>query len=320
MSHFTVVVRLPSEIARSALDEAVAQALLPFKESGFGDDDPEELQQYMEFEETEDTQRTKYETESVEHVRMPDGRLLLPWDDELSSPGADIRSVPSGATKIEIPYKQLFPTFEKFMEEWCEEKRDPVHNRYGYWHNPRAKWDWYQIGGRWDGFFPMPAGQKANFCRIKDIDLVSANKRMKDSATKFWAAWDRLLAGDKKEEDFIDGCRMRAVQLGLVECKDKAELTGNEWRTKSWEKNADRFDVYRCIDGAARDAYEVCFDPIASYSYLDPTAGWVAPGEMGWFGVSSDDPDSFLKYKRTYRDWLTSGNRDDWVVVVDCHI
>jgi len=25
----------------------------------------------------------------------------------------------------------------------------------GYWENPRAKWDWFQIGGRWAGFFKL---------------------------------------------------------------------------------------------------------------------------------------------------------------------
>jgi hypothetical protein len=54
----------------------------------------------------------------------------------------------------EIPFKSKYPSFEDYMEEYCGYKeRDPEMNRYGRWENPNAKWDWYEIGGRWAGHF-----------------------------------------------------------------------------------------------------------------------------------------------------------------------
>lgn len=42
------------------------------------------------------------------------------------------------------------------MEDWCGfEERDEKTGKYGYWENPHTKWDWYQIGGRWNGFFRL---------------------------------------------------------------------------------------------------------------------------------------------------------------------
>jgi hypothetical protein len=32
------------------------------------------------------------------------------------------------------------------------------HGNYGYIHNPQAKWDWYQIGGRWTGLLKLQKG------------------------------------------------------------------------------------------------------------------------------------------------------------------
>jgi hypothetical protein len=53
-----------------------------------------------------------------------------------------------------ISHKTRYTTFEEFAERWY--KRKPNENgKYGYWHNPNAKWDWYELGGRWTGFFKL---------------------------------------------------------------------------------------------------------------------------------------------------------------------
>lgn len=41
--------------------------------------------------------------------------------------------------------------------------------------NPNAKWDWYVIGGRWDGVLVQKDGQGTNTARHKDIDWDTTN-------------------------------------------------------------------------------------------------------------------------------------------------
>ena len=41
-----------------------------------------------------------------------------------------------------------------------------------YWIcNPNAKWDWWVIGGRWDGWLVTKEGKRCNSCKVKDIDF-----------------------------------------------------------------------------------------------------------------------------------------------------
>jgi len=53
-------------------------------------------------------------------------------------------------------YQNIYATFEEFCQAHHGYKgRDEKTGKYGYWENPNAKWDWYQLGGRWNGFFKM---------------------------------------------------------------------------------------------------------------------------------------------------------------------
>ncbi|ELP2194011.1 hypothetical protein VZ50_003714 [Salmonella enterica subsp. enterica serovar Champaign] len=38
--------------------------------------------------------------------------------------------------------------------------------------NPNAKWDWYQLGGRWDGFFLHKSGIRTNSLKKGEIDFA----------------------------------------------------------------------------------------------------------------------------------------------------
>jgi hypothetical protein len=67
------------------------------------------------------------------------------------------------------------------------------------------------------------------------------------------------------------------------------------------------------------DKYEDFFSPIAGYARLDES-GWQSKGEMGWFGFSNDSPDSCSSHYGSTMDFYKSGNQNDWVVLVDCHI
>lgn len=146
MSHFTVLV----------IGDNIEEQLAPYQEYDGDENFPREL---LEFEDTEDEHRTEYETGGTEYVIMPDGRKLLPWNDEFKVPGeigmvvANTHKVPEHLEIRFIPYKETFATFEEYMKNWCGYERDPEKKRYGDWSNPNGFWDWYSVGGRWANFF-----------------------------------------------------------------------------------------------------------------------------------------------------------------------
>lgn len=56
----------------------------------------------------------------------------------------------------EITLKEYYPDgFESFIKEWAGYEKDAETGKYGYWENPNAKWDWHQLGGKWNGYFKI---------------------------------------------------------------------------------------------------------------------------------------------------------------------
>jgi hypothetical protein len=139
MSHFTVLV----------IGDNPEKQLAPYGENI--ENCPEEC---VKFVDVEDEERLIWKTETVERVVMPDGRLLSPFDDTFKIESWR-HEVPKHLKKKEVPFTELYPKFEDYIEEYVGYTRDSQRNRYGYWANPNAKWDWYSLGGRWTGFFKL---------------------------------------------------------------------------------------------------------------------------------------------------------------------
>ena len=73
----------------------------------------------------------------------------------------------------DYPVKSWYPSFEAY----CDEHRGFVKasdGRWGYTCNPNAKWDWWQIGGRFPNRFLVPAGLQDCIPSAKDDDGESA--------------------------------------------------------------------------------------------------------------------------------------------------
>lgn len=86
-----------------------------------------------------------------------------------SLPEKDERLTPEGEP---YPYprdKEHYPTFESLAEDWFGYRKNE-DGVYGYTHNPDAKWDWYEIGNRWDGFILGKDGGEHNVAPFNEVD------------------------------------------------------------------------------------------------------------------------------------------------------
>ena len=90
--------------------------------------------------------------------------------------------------------KNQYPNLEAYAVEYCGyEKND--NDKYGYYNNPNAKWDWYSVGGRWSGMFPVLSTNKedvligrsgvfgnvpepgcVDVCQVKNLDVNKISK------------------------------------------------------------------------------------------------------------------------------------------------
>lgn len=56
---------------------------------------------------------------------------------------------------------------------------------YEYWINPNAKWDWFEIGGRWPGRLRLKNGERADSALLCDID-TSFDMTAYNDALAYW--------------------------------------------------------------------------------------------------------------------------------------
>ncbi len=143
MSHFVVIV----------IGDNIEEQLAPFQENNMGDCPKE----YLEFNDITDKERESYATGTTRGVRMPDGKILSKYDERFRDPdplASPRYVVPDDCEEFDCPLTEAYSTFEIYMRDYVElEPND--EGRYGYWENPNAKWDYWVLGGRWSGYFPV---------------------------------------------------------------------------------------------------------------------------------------------------------------------
>ncbi len=131
--------------------------LAPYEE---GTNNPD----YLEFVDMEESARLEYLTQTMLCVKMPDGRILphIPAYSPICTrstmerctnavavpPSPQTHKRQSGSSWL-IIRSEAVPHLKGIRGGFL---RVPVFRgggRLWYYHNPDAKWDWYEIGGRW---------------------------------------------------------------------------------------------------------------------------------------------------------------------------
>lgn len=83
-------------------------------------------------------------------------------------------------------HKEEYKDLDTFAKEYHGYEKNQETNKYGYWENPNAKWDWYEVGGRWSNMILTKSGIKVDYAMLKDIDWSCMKARAKKNAEKTW--------------------------------------------------------------------------------------------------------------------------------------
>ena len=331
MSHFTVAVITKGQ----PTGEMIEKALAPYQENNMGDCPKE----YLEFHSYSKEYKEEYETGKTERVRLKDGTLVYTWSDCLyeecseeeyekakaegkntsytSSPETykvkkDLAEI--GAEVVEIAWKELYPTFENYLEEYHDATKDEETLDYGYWENPNAKWDWWQIGGRWAGLLTVP---------------VNCQNCSTGEKSWGWGTENPYTTTDKYKK--VDSARIKDLVFPDYEQKyDKAKrlwelkVEGEEPQ-KDEEKEQLKWDYYRpeYYENTYKDkeTYAECEATFYTYAVIDKDGHWNAKGEMGWWGCSAEEENQVVDYIKNYKkNVFDNASDDDYITIVDCHI
>lgn len=183
-------------------------------------------------------------------------------------------------------FSNKYKTFDDYMKDQGFEK-DEETNEYGYWGNPNAKWDWYQIGGRWSQLPLKETGKEAKpFTKLKFIDF-SANEEEYKKAERFWeivVEGDELKEGEKKP-------------FSLYIKEYYIERFGNK-------------ETFARISALPH-----------TYALITPDGKWHEEGSMGWFASDDANKESITAYIDFFTQEVNKEENKDCVfVLVDCHI
>jgi hypothetical protein len=171
---------------------------------------------------------------------------------------AKIRQLPEGWTEATINTRDHIP-FQEWVRNYYSERpafKEPYNpnegysdaGKYGYLiedenglitkvvnrTNPNAKWDWYQVGGRWSNMLTLKDGSKADQALKKDVDwegmrnAAEARAALEYDAVAAargglsWTPWRVILEEHGKEK--LDAAREAYhSQPGLIKAKSPDE-------------------------------------------------------------------------------------------------
>jgi len=181
-------------------------------------------------------------------------------------------------------------------DEDCEDCNGTGTRQSTY--NPNSKWDWYQIGGRWTGYY-------------SDYDPETDPKNIEvcgfcngTGMREGWAWMDE--DGVHYKDDWAKQCK------GCNSCKGTGKSL--KWPTQWESSDRDILPVSAVLTmmNQEKDPKDCLF------AILTPNNEWIENGSMGWWGMVSDEKDEntwqeeFKNVLEEYSDYLA--------VVVDCHI
>lgn len=210
-------------------------------------------------------------------------------------------------------------------------------------YNPKSKWDWYVIGGRYNASFKIKAGADPD-----DFHPSEAHW-----SEKFGNEADHAGASDKARKRAIDYPAMIAAAIARAE-KEWAELATateaftlpetdwagtrakhdgdidaarKEWSSHPWNaaaRAAGHWDAFDTFHMAAEDpqAAHLAWNEdmaVTGYYAFVKDGEWIARGDMGWFGMSDDKVDE-AEWRAKIRELIEGLPEDTWLTTVDCHI
>ena len=169
----------------------------------------------------------------------------------------------------------------EFMADgYTTDEQGNIYSTY----NPKSKWDWYEVGGRWNGYLRTKNG-KVNEARISEIDFSPDEEEFK-TALRFW---DVVI--------------------------DHAPALPDEKFFSIYNEQ-----YYRDFYGDRETFARVRAD-FTTHAVITPNGFWHERGSMGWFGMSSETPEEGLDWYEHYLErFIKDADPALIVTVVDCRI
>lgn len=199
--------------------------------------------------------------------------------------------------------------------------------------NPNAKWDWYQLGGRWTGFFYIKPdvtssvlgkvglmtaaaeSDTADACYKRDIDFERMREYAREKATRDYRHFAAVTEGLPIPQSW------ESIKAQYPDGDNRAGPIYNaQPMVAAMRKDMDlMFSDYEDF-GLSEEHYvaRAVRNCISTHAVIKD-GKWYEKGEMGWWGVVVDEkqPD---RWSEEFAKLLEDVSDDTLLSVYDCHI
>lgn len=205
--------------------------------------------------------------------------------------------------------------------------------------NPNSKWDWYKIGGRWNGYFKVkqhasnlvvvgepglqclnkdyqsPSKDRADQCLKGDIDLEGMGQ---DAAAEAAKQYDLYMATVNGLPKVVTWSEMRAKHPDSIEAARKEYHA--QPAVKALHANEGTFWLEPEKLSCTREEYIDRARKGVMVSFAVVKDGkWYERGEMGWWGCAHNEKDRD-EWNNQFSSLFDSLPDDTLLTIVDCHI
>jgi len=202
--------------------------------------------------------------------------------------------------------------------------------------NPNAKWDWWREGGRWSRRLLLkdrkngagePIEVRVDSAKAQDIDFdTSRGKAREEAMTEF----DHYIATySGYEEGYRAWEVVRAEHLDIDEAR---EAYASQPLVAAFKKEHPHSGFFgpslsdffagtglSIEERRTRFVKKAEFNSVATYAMVKDSQ-WAARGDMGWFGMSSNEVDE-AEWQSKFLEQLDLAIAENALItIVDCHI
>lgn len=238
---------------------------------------------------------------------------LTPFDEELKAPSRR-EYLDDDIARMSEHYKTTErKVLAAKMENWRGTKggvdrKGRLYQMATY--NKNAKWDWYEVGGRWKGYFLLKDGTRVDRCRKGDVDADAMMAVREQAARERWAAYVKAIGDTPPHTKRKVVCERHGGDTDAAQAEYWAQPRVKVLSVAGLY-DADDFPETEAAMVARWRAKALC-----TFALL-VDGEWHERGSMGWFACVSNEKDDWpAEFARLWAEIPD----DATVTAVDCHI
>lgn len=218
--------------------------------------------------------------------------------------------------KYDIEYLNANTDEELYKLQIYEDESYDKNGNHLTTYNPNSKWDWYEIGGRWNKILLVKE-------EVKDIEEGTPSWENLDSINKKAPEGFKWVTGAKiKDIEFekaieFNNTYNKSIRFWELYVEGQEPQNEEEKEMIKWEIYKKEYYIERY---ETKENYAKINSIFTTWALLDEK-GWHEKGEMGWFAMANDTKDSELLFIEKFTETIQKPeNQDKYLVIVDCHI